>query len=336
MTLLFFLASSYPSIYDDGMNTAYLKTLNSKKGFMNSTKTFILMAAMTALFGVIGFAVAGQGGMMIALIAAAAMNIYAYWNSDSAVLKMYHAQPISPQHAPDLYNMVQKLTQNANMPMPKLYVLDNPQPNAFATGRNEHHAAVAVTTGLMNILTKNELSGVIAHELAHIKNRDTLTMTITATLAGAIGMLANFAMFAPMFGGGRDENGERTGTNPIVMLLISFLAPMAAAIVQMAISRTREYSADKLGAEICGNPIWLADALQKIEDSVRGGQIHNQTADDNPATAHLFIINPLFGRSMDNLFSTHPNTQNRIKALYNMTNILNNPQNSNHKTSPWG
>ena len=303
---------------------------------MNTTKTFILMAAMTALFGVIGFAVAGQGGMMIALLVAAGMNIYAYWNSDSAVLKMYHAQPVSPQQAPDLYNMVQKLTQNANMPMPKLYVLDNPQPNAFATGRNEHHAAVAVTTGLMNILTKNELSGVIAHELAHIKNRDTLTMTITATLAGAIGMLANFAMFAPMFGGGRDENGERTGTNPIVMLLISFLAPMAAAIVQMAISRTREYSADKLGAEICGNPIWLADALQKIEDSVRGGQIHNQTADDNPATAHLFIINPLFGRSMDNLFSTHPNTQNRIKALHNMTNTLNNLQNSNHKTSPWG
>lgn len=272
---------------------------------MNTMKTFILIAAMTALFGAIGHLLGGQSGMMIALGLAAVMNIGSYWFSDSIVLKMYKAEPVT---GGGLYQMVEQLATRAGLPMPRVYIINNPQPNAFATGRNPDNAAVAVNTGLIDMMTSDELAGVIGHELAHIKNRDTLTMTITATLAGAIGMLANFAMF---FGGGRDENGNQR--NPLIGILIMFLAPLAASLVQMAISRTREYSADRDGAAICGNPQALASALAKLESGAH--RVPNPTAEDNPATAHMFIINPLSGRGMDNLFSTHPNTQNRIAAL---------------------
>lgn len=272
---------------------------------MNTTKTFILIAAMTALFATVGYFVGEQTGMMIAFGMAAVMNIGSYWFSDSIVLKMYKAQPVE---SGELFNLVQQLSERAQIPMPRVYIIDNPQPNAFATGRNPSHAAVAVNTGLMDMMTRDELAGVIGHELTHIKNRDTLTMTITATLAGAIGMLGNMAM---MMGGGRDENGHTR--NPIIGIIIMIAAPLVASIVQMAISRTREYSADKGGAEISGNPMALASALAKLEGGAR--QIVNPTAEHNPATAHMFIINPLSGRGMDNLFSTHPNTQNRIAAL---------------------
>ena len=306
------------------------------------TKTYMLLAAMTAIFGFIGFAVGGIGGMMIALIVACGMNLFAYWNSDKAVLKMYGAQPVSQNDAPDIYNMTYELVQNAHMPMPKLYVLHTDQPNAFATGRDPENAAVAVTTGLMRILSRDELAGVIAHELAHIKNRDTLIMTVTATIAGAIGMIANIAMFLPMF-----SSSDEDRPNPIAMMALAILAPMAAGIVQMAISRTREYDADRIGAEICGDPMALAGALEKIEMSVRGGH-HNKEAEKNPATAHMFIINPLFGKKgMDNLFSTHPNTRNRIAALTDMAGQFKKPEPSTMSTfqkvdskpkekTPWG
>lgn len=272
---------------------------------MNYTKTFILIAAMTALFAGIGYMIGGQTGMVFAFGIAAVMNVGSYWFSDSIVLKMYKAQPVT---GGDLYLLVKDLAQRAQLPMPRVYIIENPQPNAFATGRNPQNAAVALNTGLINIMTRDELGGVIAHELAHIKNRDTLIMTITATLAGAIGMIGNMAMF---MGGGRDENGHTR--NPILGIVIMIAAPVVASIVQMAISRTREYSADKTGAEISGNPQALASALAKLE---RGSQqIMNPTAENNPSTAHMFIINPLSGRGMDNLFSTHPNTQNRIAAL---------------------
>lgn len=276
---------------------------------MNVIKTFILLAGLTALFGWIGAMLGGQLGMIIALVFAGAMNIGSYWFSDKIVLKMYGAQPVK---SGSLYNMTLDLAQRAGLPMPRVYIIDNPQPNAFATGRNPYNAAVAVNTGLMDILTERELAGVVAHELAHIKNRDTLIMTITATIAGAISMLANFAMLF----GGSSQNGERQGANPIVVLLVMLLAPMAAMLVQMAISRTREYSADKTGTEICGDPLALAGALQKLEQSAN--RIVNHVAEANPATAHMFIINPLHAHRVDNLFSTHPNTRNRIEALEKM------------------
>lgn len=276
---------------------------------MNILKTAILLAGLTALFGWAGWAIGGQSGMVIALAIAAAMNVGSYWFSDKIVLKMYGAQPVD--RGP-LYNMTLHLAQRANMPMPRVYIIDNPQPNAFATGRNPANAAVAVNTGLMEILTERELAGVIAHELAHIKNRDTLTMTVTATIAGAISMLANFGMFF----GGSSQNGERQGGNPLIALAVMILAPLAAMLVQMAISRTREYSADKLGAEICGDPQALASALEKLE--IAAGRVDNRIAEENPATAHMFIVNPLHANKMDNLFSTHPNTRNRIAALLDM------------------
>lgn len=284
---------------------------------LSTLKTFILLAGLTALFGWIGIMLGGQQGMMIALVFAAVMNIGSYWFSDKIVLKMYGAQPVK---SGALYNMTLDLAQKANLPMPRVYIIDSPQPNAFATGRNPQNAAVAVNTGLMDILSERELAGVVAHELAHIKNRDTLIMTITATIAGAISMLANFAMFF----GGTSQNGERQGTNPIVSLLVMFLAPMAAMLVQMAISRTREYSADRTGAEICGDPLGLADALRKLEQSA--SRIDNRIAEANPATAHMFIINPLHAHRIDNLFSTHPKTQNRIDALEKMSgSFTHNP-----------
>lgn len=269
-------------------------------------RTALLLAAMTALFLTIGFLLGGEGGLLIALIFAGGMNIFAYWNSDKMVLRMYGARPVTRIDAPEFYDMVAHLATRAGLPMPKVYIMDNPQPNAFATGRNPENAAVAATTGIMKILSRDELEGVMAHELAHVKNHDTLIMTITATIAGAISMLANFAFFF----GGRDRN------NPLGLvgtLLIMILAPVAAMLVQMAISRTREYGADKMGAHICGKPLALASALRKIEGAAH--QVINERAEENPATAHMFIINPLNGKNMDNLFSTHPNTANRIAAL---------------------
>ena len=279
---------------------------------MNPLKTWLLLAGMTALFGVIGLMLGGPTGMLIALGLAIAMNLFAYWNSDKMVLRMYRAEPVDPARATGLvrqyYDDIQDLSQRAGLPMPAVYIIDNPQPNAFATGRNPEHAAVAATTGLLRALDRSEIRGVMAHELAHVKNRDTLTMTITATLAGAISSLANFAMFF----GGSNRDGEGS-PNIFVIILMSILAPIAAMLVQMAISRTREYEADRLGGEISGDPEALARALSKIETFARG--VPPPTAERNPASAHMFIINPLNGRHMDNLFSTHPATENRVKAL---------------------
>ncbi len=280
---------------------------------MNYTKTAILLAAMTGLFVGVGYLIGGEGGMAIAFVIACAMNLFAYWNSDKMVLSMYGARQIGPQDAPNFYGLVQELAQRAELPMPKVYLIDNEQPNAFATGRNPENAAVAATTGLLNMLNRDEIAGVMAHELAHVKNRDTLIMTVTATLAGAIGMLANFAMF---FGGSRDgENRNPLGIVGSIALMI--LAPLAATLVQMAISRSREYAADRMGAEISGNPEGLASALERISQGA--AHIPNERAESNPATAHLFIINPLSGQRMDNLFSTHPSTQNRVAALRELT-----------------
>lgn len=286
---------------------------------MNMTKTAILLAAMTALFMGIGFMIGGEAGAAIAFLVAAGMNVFAYWNSDKMVLRMHGAREVTERDAPNYVRLVQRLAENANLPMPRTYIIETAQPNAFATGRNPENAAVAATTGLLNMLTPEELAGVMAHELAHIKNRDTLTMTVTATLAGAISMLANFALF---FGNNRNNAGGLIGT-----LAIMILAPMAAALVQMAISRTREYSADQLGAEICGRPMWLASALQRIESGA--SRIDNDAAERNPATAHMFIINPLHAHKRDSLFSTHPATTNRVAKLKAMAGMA-------PKEGPWG
>lgn len=274
---------------------------------MNYFRTAILLAGMTALFMGVGYMLGGQGGMVVALVFAAGMNIFSYWNSDRMVLSMYGARQIDRASAPEFYGLIEQLAARAQLPMPRVFIIDSAQPNAFATGRNPQNAAVAATTGLINSLSREEVAGVMAHELAHVKNYDTLTMTITATLAGAISMLANFAMF---FGGGRNNNNPFGLIGTIAMMI---LAPLAAMVVQMAISRSREYEADKLGAQICGQPLWLASALAKIAGAAQ--HIPNMPAEHNPATAHMFIINPLSGERMDNLFSTHPATENRIAAL---------------------
>lgn len=279
---------------------------------MNSLKTFLLIAFMTALFLAVGFFLGGETGAIIAFGFALLMNGFAYWNSDKLVLRMHKAVKIEYRDNPGLFSMVQDLSGRAGLPMPKVYIIETSQPNAFATGRNPQNAAVAVTRGLLDSLGRDELEGVIAHELAHIKNRDTLTMTITATLAGAISMLAHYAIF---FGRGRN--------NPLGVLgviLIFILAPLAAMLVQMAISRTREYSADKTAAEISGNPLALASALRQIENGVH--TFPNQNAEKNPASAHLFIMNPLSGARADKLFSTHPSTANRVMALEKMVGVL--------------
>jgi len=274
---------------------------------MNYFRTAMLLAGLTALFMGVGYLIGGATGAMIAFVIAAGMNLFSYWNSDRMVLSMHGAQEVDARTAPDLYRLVQELAGRAQLPMPRVYLMDNPQPNAFATGRDPDHAAVAVTTGLMHALSREEVAGVVAHELAHIKNRDTLIMTITATIAGAISMLAQFGMF---FTGNRDNNN---GMGIIGTLAMVILAPIAAMIVQMAISRTREYAADRMGAQIAGEPMWLVSGLQRIENAAH--QIPNESAEHNPATAHMFIINPLSGQRMDNLFSTHPATENRIAAL---------------------
>lgn len=268
-------------------------------------RTFILMAAMTALVVGIGYLLGGQGGLLIAFVIAAGMNVYALWNSDKAVLRQHGAQPLTESSAPDLFSMTRQLAADAGLPMPALYLLASDQPNAFATGRNPENSAVAVTKGLLKSMSREEVAGIVAHELAHIKNRDTLLMTVTATLAGTISMLANFAMF---FGGGRDRPMGMIGT-----LAMMILAPMAAGLVQMAISRTREYEADRIGAEICGNPEWLASALERL--GILSGRIDNHQAERAPASAHLFIVNPLHAHGYDSLFATHPPIDKRIAAL---------------------
>jgi heat shock protein HtpX len=285
---------------------------------MNYLKTATLLAGMTALFVGIGFTLGGPTGMLIALAIAVGMNVFAYWNSDRMVLSMYGANQVDARTAPGLYDTVEQLAARGGLPMPKVYVIDNDQPNAFATGRNPENAAVAATTGLLRLLSTEEIAGLMAHELAHVKNRDTLIMTVTATIAGAISMLATFAMF---FGVYRNNPLGFIGT-----ILLMILAPVAAMLVQMAISRTREYAADREGAEICGHPMWLADALGKLELGAR--QIDNPQAENNPATAHMFIVNPLHARSIDGLFSTHPDMKNRIRLLREMAGAPT--------AGPWG
>ncbi len=290
---------------------------------MNYAKTAILLAAMTALFLGAGYLLGGAGGAALAFVFALGMNGWAFWNSDKMALRMHNAEPVTRASAHDLYDMVDRLSRNAGLPTPKIYIIHSEQPNAFATGRNPENAAVAATTGLMRMLTKEELAGVMAHELAHIKNRDTLIMTICATIAGAIGFLSQFALF---FRGNRGAGGF------IGALAVMILAPLAASLVQMTISRTREYAADRMGAEICENPLWLAAALRKI--SASAGRIEMASAERNPASAHMFIVNPLTGQGADKLFSTHPNPENRIAALEEMAGRALSPQRA--QTNPWG
>jgi len=283
---------------------------------MNLVRTSLLLAAMTALFGGVGYLLGGATGMLVALGVAVAMNFYAYWNADRLVLRMYRAREVDRAGAPDFYGIVEQLADRAGLPMPRVYVIDSDQPNAFATGRNPQNAAVAATSGLLRALAPQEIAGVIAHELAHVRNRDTLTMTVTATIAGAISLLANFALF---FGNNRNNPLGFLG-----VLLVMVLAPLAAMLVQMAISRTREYAADRAGAEICGHPLWLASALEKIEKLA--SRVDNPAAERNPATAHLFIVNPLHAHRRDSLFATHPSTENRIRALRRLAGAA----------GPWG
>lgn len=276
---------------------------------MNVMRTGLLLAALTGLFLAIGYLLGGQTGIFVALAFSILTNLFAYWNGDKMVLSMHGAEQVTPQEAPELYSLVRDLAQRGGLPTPRVYLIPAPQPNAFATGRDPEHSAVAVTSGLLQSLSRDEIAGVIAHELAHIKNRDTLIMSITATLAGAISMLANFAFFF----GGRDRNSPLGPIGTIAMVIV---APLAAILVQMAISRTREYSADRIGAMISGLPRSLASALRRIARAA--SEIPNDTAEANPATAHLFIVNPLMGSGFDNLFSTHPNPENRIAALEQM------------------
>jgi heat shock protein HtpX len=284
---------------------------------MNYLRTAILLAGLTALFMGVGYLIGGQSGAVIAFVIAAAMNLISYWNADKLVLSMHGAHEVDETTAPELVALVRDLAQRASLPMPRVFIMDNPQPNAFATGRDPQHAAVAATTGLLEHMCREELAGVLAHELAHIRNRDTLIMTITATIAGAISMIAQFGM---LFGGGHRDNNNGGGLGVIGTLAMVILAPIAAMLVQMAISRTREYAADDLGARIAGRPEWLASALRKLDAAAHA--IPNEPAERNPATAHMFIVNPLTGQGMDNLFSTHPATENRIAALQQLAQEL--------------
>jgi len=295
---------------------------------MSYARTALLLAAMTGLFLAVGYLVGGQGGMVIAFLIAFAMNLFAYWNSDKLVLRMHGAQAVDAASSPQLHDMVARLAERAGLPTPRIYLMQNDQPNAFATGRSPEHAAVAVTTGLLRRLDEQEVAGVLAHELAHIRNRDTLTMTITATLAGAIGMLGNFAF---LFVGSRDDRNNPLGA--VGALLAMIVAPIAAMFVQFAISRSREYEADRVGAAICGEPLWLASALAKIHNSAL--RIDNPAAEANPASAHLFIINPLHGRAVDGLFSTHPSTENRVRRLQELAAAMGNAPMPRHR-GPWG
>ena len=273
----------------------------------NLVKTAILMAAITALFMAVGAMIGGRTGMLVALLVAVGMNFFSYWFSADMVLKMYNAREVDASSAPQFYGMVAELSQRAGLPMPRVYLIDEDAPNAFATGRNPEHAAVAATTGILRVLSERELRGVMAHELAHVAHRDILISTISATMAGAISMLANFAAFF----GGRDENGRPT--NPIAGIAVALLAPLAASLIQMAISRAREFEADRGGAEISGDPMALASALQKIHRYAQG--IPLETAEAHPETAQMMIMNPLSGRGLSGLFSTHPSTEERVERL---------------------
>ncbi|MBL0166043.1 MAG: zinc metalloprotease HtpX [Propionivibrio sp.] len=272
----------------------------------NWLKTSLLMAAIMALFGVIGGYLGGATGMLMALLFGGAMNLFAYWFSDTMVLKMYNAREVDEASAPQFYTMVRDLAQRAGLPMPRVYLIDEAQPNAFATGRNPDHAAVAATTGILQLLSAREIRGVMAHELAHVRHRDILISTISATMAGAISALANFAMIF----GGRDSEGR---SNPVASIAVALLAPLAASLIQMAISRAREFEADRGGAEICGDPLALADALARIDAYARG--IPMPTAEAHPATAQMMIMNPLSGGGIASLFSTHPATEERVARL---------------------
>lgn len=294
----------------------------------NHNRTFILIAIIVALFVTVGHLIGGPRGAMMAFFIAGAMNFYAYWNSDKIVLRMYDAHEVTAHSAPDFYYLVQNLAVKAKLPMPRVYIISSDQPNAFATGRTPENAAVAATTGLLKALDSRQLAGVIAHELAHIANRDTLTMTVTATLAGAIGHLAQLPF---LFHSNRE--GEQRSHSTVIHLIVMVLAPLAAMLVQLAISRTREYSADELGAIICGDPLALASALQRIEALAQG--VDNPVAEENPATAHMFIINPLIHGGVDNLFATHPSTSNRVRRLQQIAEHLGSTTITRHK-GPWG
>lgn len=289
---------------------------------MNTMRTGVLMAGLTGLFLVVGYLVGGQAGMLMAFVLAAGSNLFAYWHSDKMVLAMYGARQVDEQTAPELFHLVHQLASAAHLPMPRVFVVHNDQPNAFATGRNPEHAAICVTSGLLSRVSHEELAGVLAHELSHIRNRDTLTMTLTATIAGAVSMLANFAFFFGGYGRNRNPLGL------IGMLLVTFLAPIAAILVQMSVSRTREYEADRCGAEISGRPLWLASALQRIESTAQA--IDNPAADANPATAHMFIINPLHG-GLSGLFASHPPTKERVARLKAMASRMGQAP----KPGPW-
>ncbi len=276
----------------------------------NLMKTAVLMAAITALFMAIGSVLGGRQGMMLALVVALGMNFFSYWFSDTMVLKMYNAQEVDETSAPQFYRMVRELAERAQLPMPRVYLINEDAPNAFATGRNPEHAAVAATTGILRVLSERELRGVMAHELAHVKHRDILISTVSATMAGAISMLANFAMF---FGG---RNSEGRSTNPIVGLLVMLLAPLAASLIQMAISRAREFEADRGGAAISGDPRALASALQKIHQAAQGTLL--PPAEAHPETAQMMIVNPLSAGGLRGLFSTHPAVEERVERLLAM------------------
>ena len=279
---------------------------------MNMVKTTMLLAALTALFMALGFTIGGSGGAMVALLVAAGMNLFTYWNADKIVLRMHGAREVGAGNCPEFVGLVAGLAQRANMPMPRVYIIDSPHPNAFATGRNPANAAVAATTGLLGLLDRDEIEGVMAHELAHVRHHDTLIMTMTATIAGAISMLANFGLF---FGGGRDRDGGQI----LATILAVFVAPFAAMIVQMAISRSREYGADRAGAEISGKPRALASALAKLAQGA--AHIPNPVVERNPAAAALYIV-PGMKRGGDSLFSTHPATENRIAQLEIIANEM--------------
>jgi heat shock protein HtpX len=273
-------------------------------------KTVLLLGGLTGLLLVAGQALGGQSGMVIALLLAVVMNFSSYWFSDKLVLKIYRARPVTRNEAPVLYETVQELANRAGLPMPRVYIVDNEAPNAFATGRDPQHAAVAATTGLLRLMNRDELAGVMAHELAHVEHRDTLIGAVAATIAGAIAMLANFAQFAMIFGMGRRDEG---GSNPLVMLIMMIVAPMAASLIQMAVSRSREFAADARGAAISGRPLGLASALRKLSQA--NSRIPMRDAEEHPATAHMFIVNPLKGRNLAQLFSTHPPVEERIRRL---------------------
>jgi heat shock protein HtpX len=289
---------------------------------VNIVRTGILMALLTGLFLVVGFLIGGVPGMMIAFLFAAGTNLWAYRNSDKALLSMYGARPVDERSAPELVHLVQQLSGQAGLPMPRVYIVENEQPNAFATGRNPEHAAVCVTSGLLARVNNEELAGVLAHELGHVKHRDTLTMTIVATVAGAVSMLANFAFFL-----GGDRRNNPLGL--VGMLLVMLFAPLAAVLVQSAVSRSREFDADKAGAEISGRPLWLASALEQIAHAAQ--RIDNVEAEEHPATAHMFIINPLHGGALSSMFSSHPSTEERVARLRAMAGVMDAP-----KRGPWG